>query len=157
SLEEGLDEPVGLCCAGHRRAGKRCWVTTYQQIGEVAKAHILLLPDAARAAGDVGAYAVAEAGVPRVYRFVPAGARLARRTQIRLEGLAGPVIHRLRPPRAGVSVLLIKTPGGVKVTPKGETGLEWKRAAYWGNKGRNKGIAAAVRAFLKGDAKELRR
>jgi hypothetical protein len=157
-LEEALDEPVGLRCAGLRRAGTRCWVTTYQQLGDVAaKAHVLLLPDAARAAGDVGVYAVAATAMPRVYAFVPVGERLDRRTRIRLEGTAGPVIHGLGPNHAGVSVLLAKTPGGVKVTPKGETGLEWKRAAYWANKARNRAVAAAVRAFLKGDAKELRR
>jgi hypothetical protein len=160
SLEDVLDERVGLRCAGHRRAGTRCWVTTHQQLGDVAaKAHILLLPDAGGLAGDVAVRAVAEAGVPRVYAFVPvpAGAHLDRRTRIRLEGMAGPVIHRLRPRRAGVSVLLIKTPGGVKLTAKGETGLARKRSAYWGNKSRNKAVVAAVRAFLKGDAKELRR
>src|SRR5262249_27577174 len=31
SLEDVLGEPVGLRCAGHRRAGARCWVTTHQQ------------------------------------------------------------------------------------------------------------------------------
>jgi hypothetical protein len=158
SLEDVLDEPVGLRCTGHRRAGKRCWVTTHQQLGDVAaKAHILLLPDAGQAAGDVGAKAVAEAGVPRVYAFVPVGERLDRRTRIRLEGMAGPVIHRLGPPRAGVNVLLVKSPGGTKLTAKGETGLEWKRAAYWGNKSRNKAVVAAVRAFSEGIAEELRR
>jgi len=90
----------------------------------------------------------------RVYGFVEPGMRLGRRGRLRLEVLAGSVIHRLGAENVGVRVLWLPTPHGPKID-KETTALAFKRKAYWRNTNRNDFIAAVARAFVSHDAGKL--
>ena len=146
ALEKALGERVGLLCSGHERIGVRCVVCTYPHLAAAAReADVLLLLDGAAAGGDVAVGAVGGAtasGLRRVYAFVAPSRRPERRTRLRLEGAAGPVIHPLEPARAAVRVAMLPSPRG---TGAGERhGLERKRRAYWHNQPRNQRVAAAA-------------
>jgi hypothetical protein len=73
------------------------------------------------------------------YGFVDESKRLGACERLRLEGFLGPIIHRVGPGPATVSVLV------VKLEPVPSLGvhdaLERKRRAIWGNQVRNKVIA----------------
>jgi hypothetical protein len=159
ALRTSLRQPVGLVCAGHNRrgvrGGARCVVCTaeFLPVATCKAPDILLLPAAEQTAGNVAGAAIAQVEPLRCHAFVLPG-RLPRRTELRLEGLAGPRIHTLQQPKENVRVLLVGLPRGKSVAA---SALERKRRAYWDNKVRNQRIAGIARAFSVGDQKALRK
>jgi hypothetical protein len=72
------------------------------------------------------------------FGFVDESKRLGERERLRLEGCLGPIIHRVGPVPARVSVLVVKLEQVPPLVIR--DALERKRRALWGNQVRNKVI-----------------
>jgi hypothetical protein len=76
------------------------------------------------------------------FGFVDESNQLGERERLRLEGCLGPIIHRIGPGLATVSVRV------VRLDPVPQLGirdaLQWKRQAIWANQDRNAAIARAA-------------
>lgn len=91
----------------------------------------------------------------RIYAFVGLRRSTNKRNAMRLEAIAGPVIHKQLPDKVGVRVLAVPTPECRRTdNPKG---LAFKKAAYWENERRNEFVAAVAMAFQQGSVKRLKR
>jgi hypothetical protein len=73
------------------------------------------------------------------FGFVDESKRLGERERLRLEGCLGPIIHRVGPGTARVSVLVVELEPVQTLNVR--DALERKRRALWGNQVRNKVIA----------------
>jgi len=83
----------------------------------------------------------------RCFGFLRAGRRRDPAVQILLEQLTGPLIHRVRRPRAKVVVTML--PGADSSVRRGSDTLAAKRSTIWSNDERNALIAKAARKVLK--------
>ncbi len=155
TLEDDLDEHVGLAAAGLARHGHRCVVCTYCHLPLAHDADILVLPDAESATRDLPAREATGGIFPRIYGFVQPRRQTHRQTAMLLEALCGPVVYTVTAAATSVRVLMMRTPFCRRV--EAVAGLQRKRKAYWRNKPRNKFIASLVQAFVDRDRKELRR
>jgi hypothetical protein len=84
------------------------------------------------------------------FGFVDESNQLGERERLRLEACLGPIIHRVGPAPATVSVRV------VRLEPVPHLGvrdaLEWKRRAIWGNQDRNAAIARIAALLADGHA-----
>ncbi len=147
ALRQTLRPIVGHQFSGSGMSDRRCVVSTYPQLHAFpsTKGMILILVDPEKATREVGTAAVASTHFPRVYAFVPAKLNMDPQTQLRLEAMAGPVIHAVEEAKIGVQVVMIKMTATKVAATK--TALEWKRAAYWHNKNRNQNVASVAKAY----------
>jgi hypothetical protein len=76
------------------------------------------------------------------FGFIDKSKRLGARERLRLEGFLGPIIHRVGPGPATVSVLVVKLEPVPFLDIRDD--LERKRRAIWGNQARNAMIARAA-------------
>jgi hypothetical protein len=155
-LEEHLEEKVGLALSGVERAGGRWLVGTFGSVPRdtAGEKDILFLPHAEEAAGTRAVEMVVDGDFRRRYAFVVPQRRPDRHVQLRLEQVAGPVIHHLARPRAPVHVVMLPTPDSTVAA--GTTPLEQKRALYWHNGTRNPHIASVAGAVVEGDRAALK-
>lgn len=145
-LEVEFKETVGLAVSGTLREGKRLMVGTFQSIPRkmAGKCDILLLPQGEESTGEKACEMVVEMRFKRRYAFVRPQRRADWLVQLRLEQIAGEVIHRLKKPRVPVRVLVLPTPSCVSGIYK--TPLERKQALYWHNTARNEYVAKVAQA-----------
>jgi hypothetical protein len=139
-------ETVGLAVSGTLREGNRLLVGTFQSVPKkmAGEFDILVLPHGEQSTGEKACEMVAEMQFRRRYAFVRPQRRADWLVQIRLEQMAGPVIHRVKRPRVPVRVIMVPAPAckvGSHKTP-----LERKRALYWHNEVRNMHAARVARA-----------
>ncbi|MFO0822841.1 MAG: hypothetical protein U0792_06935 [Gemmataceae bacterium] len=153
ALRQTLRPIVGHQVSGSEMTDRRCVVSTYTQLHafQSTKGMILLLVDPEKATREVGTAAIASTHFPRVYAFVPPKSNMDPQTRLRLEAMAGPVIHGVEQPKIGVHVVMVSTPASKITATTGA--LEWKRAAYWHNQCRNESVARVARAFTSEDGK----
>lgn len=156
-LEEHTFDKVGLALGSVKRAGRRCLVGTFSSIDRASagKSDMLLLPVAEEATGNKAIDLVVGMHARCTYAFVSANKRADRHLQMRLEQIAGPVIHRLARPVANVTVIMLPTPSCE--VAKCDSPLEQKRALYWRNRRRNAFIARVARAVADQDKAALKR
>ncbi len=146
ALDQILGRKVGIVCGGTRKKGDGMLVCTHAFLHQVrnAERRILILPNAEGSTGDAAFRKSVEAAFGRVYAFVRPHRRVDPLAQLRLEIMAGPVIHRVRKPTAAVQVIMVPTPLATLPAPVHSKALERKRAAYWNNMKRNQTIAAVA-------------
>jgi hypothetical protein len=154
-LEHQLTEEVRLATGQHYRQGGRCIVTTFPHMPPVCGDDwdALLLPTAIHGTGDGVAYRIGFRSYPRVYGFVEPQRRVDEQVSLRLEAMAGPVIHHLAKPRVPVRVLMVPVP--TREVQYAATALERKRILYWHNPTRNAFIAAIAKAIAADDQGSL--
>jgi hypothetical protein len=90
------------------------------------------------------------------YAFLPRDPHLDTRARFILEGLCGPVIHRVpdgKAPRARVQVLVAEAPWS-QPSPGGSA-LERKRCAYWHNARRNAMLVDLAQGIASGEQERL--
>lgn len=155
-LKEHLGGVVGLAMRGAKEAGKRWLVGTFGSIprDKAGTFDILLLPYAEEAVGNRAIDMVVRMQFRRIYAFIQPCRRPDQLIQIRLEQMAGPVIHRVQKPRVPVHVLMLPTLA-CTVGSAG-TALERKRALYWHNDARNGHITAVAQAVVNADRAALK-
>jgi len=149
SLRDILGNTVHLYTNGTKAPWARIVVSTYAFLWSLnwQGIDVLLLPDAADAAGDGRREILGNISTTarRVYSLITPELRLAPVEQLCLEALSGPVIYSTTPKAAAVNVILAD---GVSF-PRVEQleGLERKRVAYWNNTARNDAIVAIAQAL----------
>jgi hypothetical protein len=155
-LEERLDGRVGLAVAGTHREG-RWLVSTFGSVprGMAYTYDILLLPHGEESTGEKACAMVAGMSFERVYAFVRPQRRPDMLAELRLEQMAGPVIHRAKKPRVPVRVMMLPTPDCEVASY--QSALERKRTLYWRNKKRNEYVAEVAEAVYSRDHAALKR
>ena len=100
-----VTEKTGLAVPGRRFAGDR-WIVgiPWKLATKIEPTSVLLLPDAEESVGDQVIDWVIRMGFQRCYAFVRPGRQYDRHVQLRLEQLAGPLIHCVAHPRVPVHV-----------------------------------------------------
>ena len=146
-------ERVGLAVPGVRLVGKipRLLVSTFGSAPRrtAGKWDVLLLPCGEDATGDRAVESIVWMDFPRIYACVrptPCSDRLVR---LRLEQIAGPVVHELDRPEAAVNVVVV--PNTVGAVAGAATALELKRQLYWRNHARNETVADVSEAVVAED------
>lgn len=150
------DKP-GLAVPHRHFAAGRWLVGTYSKIDPsmFAPDAVLILPDAEDSTGIRFIEWVARMGFPRCYAFVRPGRKHDRRVQLRLEQLAGPLIHRSARPRVPVKAIIMPLPIGAIARQSGNA-LERKREWYWRNAARNEYIANVAMSIAEDRRDDLR-
>jgi hypothetical protein len=125
----------------------------------VRRRDVFALADADRLLGHEAVRRVSKAAsdwhVPRLDAFVPAGRLPAPPDVMRLEALAGPVLHRHAPAAPPAQVVLVRS--DLPRVRSGDGVRAWKRATYWENRPRNRLAARLAHALVSGDAAALER
>jgi hypothetical protein len=117
---------------------------------------VLIFPDATRAAVPGHFQAFASLPCQRVYGFIRSGQTLSAKGRLRLEGLFGPIEHRIPDPRGTEATVLVHwcmPPEFPSV--RRLTALERKRRSCWRNGQRNDLIAVLAKAFRAGDQEQI--
>lgn len=154
-LHKAIEEKPGLAVPGRRFTGERWAVgTPWKLAAGVRPDDVLLLPDAEKAVGDRVVEWVIRMEFERCYAFVRPGRQYDRRVQLRLEQLAGPLIHRVAWPRVPVHVAMLPSPIGPISTGAG-TALSQKRERYWLHAARNDYIAHVAKSVAARHPDEL--
>jgi hypothetical protein len=156
ALDDLLNKSVGLAMSGVPEVNDRVVVATYTGIPwrTYGNHDILLLPGGEEATGDRACDLAIEGHFRRIYAFVTPQRRPDRHVQVRLEQMAGPVIHHIGKARAPVRVVVLATPACTAAAAA--TPLERKRVLYWKNATRNAHVAAAARTLVRRDRAALR-
>jgi hypothetical protein len=117
---------------------------------------VVILPEALQVLAPEHSEAMLRLHHHRVYGFVPVHASVSGRARLKLQALVGPLIHRAADPRGDPAEVVVHWCQPPWAPPAGDvTALERKRAAYWGNAGRNDLIATVARAFSACDEQAL--
>jgi hypothetical protein len=156
ALDDLLNKSVGLAISGVPEVDDRVVVATYTGVPPrtYGKYDILLLPGGEEATGDRACDLAVEGHFRRIYAFTTPQRRADRHVQVRLEQMAGPVIHHIRKARAPVRVVVLATPACTAAAAA--TALERKRVLYWKNAARNAHVAAVARTIVERDREALR-
>ncbi|MFO0802637.1 MAG: hypothetical protein U0791_05885 [Gemmataceae bacterium] len=154
-LHKAVEGKPGLAVPGRRFTGERWAVgTPWRLAAGVRAGDVLLLPDADDAVGDRVVEWVIRMEFERCYAFVRPSRQYDRRVQLRLEQLAGPLIHRVAWPRVPVHVAMLPSPIGPISTGAG-TALSQKRERYWLHAARNDYIAHVAKSVAARHPDEL--
>ena len=161
-LAEELGEVVNLRLPGREPPKTRIVVSTFRPMPseEEASWDLILLPDLADSTGDIATFYFAGSRghvegqcSRRIYGFLRRGQKLTRRTELRMECMAGPCILRVHPRRVGIQLLCIETPSCRKIGCAG--GVEFKQEAYWQNQRRNEFATSVAKGFATGNIERL--
>jgi hypothetical protein len=115
---------------------------------------MLFLPCAHEAMGEKLVEAMLRIQAPRVYACVRPQRNVDRLLEVRLQQVAGQVIHRLKHRRLPVRVVFLPAPQCAVRERK--QALQRKKAFYWHNHARNAFVASVAQACAAGNWAKLR-
>ncbi|MBO0698777.1 MAG: hypothetical protein J2P46_10305, partial [Zavarzinella sp.] len=138
------------------RVERRVRVVTFRHLGALSDRpwDVLVLPDGAAATGTAARENIPRLDYRRLYAFVPPQRRPDRLIERRLELMVGPVILRIRRPRAAVRVAFLPTSGMPVRVPSDAAGA--RRVMYWQNAQRNWVVATVAEWFMRRDGAALK-
>ena len=157
-LADALGEPVGLAMTGPCRIKlDRCVVGSYPNIPRRDAGYwdILLLPRGVELGGDAVVWMVPEMHARRIYALVEPRHRADRRVALRLEQIAGAVVHAAEASPAPPGVVMIPMP--VPPASHGDSPLDTKRKLYWHHDARNRRVVEVAMAIAAGDRRAASR